>query len=171
MTRRTLLAWIGLTLASVGLTGMPVSGTGQATPASTGVVREVIMSGNPEAAPGQILELVRYTIPAGLTLPAHTHPGMQVATIESGTLHYTVLEGEVPLTRAAVNATPQPAESITASSGEVAIGPGDSFVEAEGIVHFGRNAGPEPVVILVASLLTEGQPPAHLVPMDATPAA
>lgn len=149
--------------------------SGQATPAAGGVVRQVIMSGNLDAAPGEVLELVRYTIPAGLTLPAHTHPGMQVATIESGTLHYTVLEGEVPLTRAATSGTPRPEVAITAASGarggEVAIGPGDAFVEPEGVVHFGRNAGPEPVVILVASLLAEGQPPAHIVPMDATPAA
>jgi len=146
------------------------TGTPAATPvpASGGVVREVLSRGNPAAAPGELLELVRYTIPAGTQLPAHTHPGMQAATIVSGTLQYTVLVGEVPITRAPGGDPTAPA-AATAGGGEVAIGPGDAFVEAAGVVHFGRNAGPEPVVILVASLFTSGAPPASLI--DATPGA
>ena len=135
--------------------GTPGSGSG-------GVVREALSTGTPAAAPGEVLELVRYTIPAGTQLPAHTHPGMQTAWIMSGTLHYTVLVGEVPITRAA-GSDPAAPSAVTASSGEVAIGPGDAFVEAEGVVHYGRNIGPEPVVILVASLFTIGEPPAHLI--------
>lgn len=163
--------WIGMLLAIVCalLIGLG-SGTigaepGTPVPASDGVVREVLSSGNPAGAPGQVLELVRYTIPAGSQLPAHTHPGMQTAWIVSGTLHYTVLAGEVPVTRASGDGQ----TAVTAGGGEMAIGPGDSFVEAEGIVHYGRNIGPEPVVILVASLFTIGEPPAHVI--DATPVA
>jgi len=143
--------------------GTPGSGSG-------GVVREVLSTGTPTAAPGEVLELVRYTIPAGTQLPAHTHPGMQTAWIMSGTLHYTVLVGEVPVTRAA-GSDPAAPSAVTASSGEVAIGPGDALVEAEGVVHYGRNIGPEPVVILVASLFAIGEPSAHLIdtPPLATP--
>lgn len=175
MRRNDIRAWAFLVMAGilVSIFGPAVDGAGQATPApaSSGVVRDVIMNGDPGAAPGQVLELVRYTIPAGTTLPVHRHPGMQVATIESGTLHYTVLESEVPVTRASANGTPEPGIAVTAESGEVAIGPGDSFVEAEGVIHFGRNRGPEPVIILVASLFASGQPPAQVVPLEATPPA
>lgn len=166
---------IGMVLALVCVLlvslGSGTIGAQTGTPAgSGGVVREVLSTGNPTAAPGEMLELVRYTIPAGTQLPAHTHPGMQTALIESGTLHYTVLVGEVPVTRAAGSDPAAPA-AVTASSGEVAIEPGDAFVEAEGVVHYGRNLGPEPVVILVASLFTIGEPPAHLIatPPVATP--
>jgi hypothetical protein len=36
-------------------------------------------------------------------------------------------------------------------------------------MHFGRNAGPEPVVILVASLFVTGEPAAIPVTLVATP--
>ena len=54
-------------------------------------VRDVLVEGSPEAANGQVLQLVRYDIPAGITLAMHTHPGMQAAYIESGVLTYTVV--------------------------------------------------------------------------------
>ncbi len=161
-----LLAVAAMVLAGL---GSPALGAQpDSTPVPGGVVREVLSSGDPASAPGDVLELVRYTIPAGTRLPAHTHPGMQVAQIVSGTLSYTVLEGTVPVTRAASGMV----ESVTAGSGEVEINPGDSFYEAEGVIHFGQNAGTEPVVILVASLFEIGMPPAHLVGTPvATPAA
>lgn len=163
-----------LLVAALMLTGI-TSGTLEAqtsTPAASptpaGTVREVLSSGDPAGAPGDVLELVRYTIPPGTKLPVHTHPGMQVAQIVSGTLSYTVLDGTVPVTRAASGMI----EPVTAASGQVRIGPGDSFYEAEGVVHFGENAGTEPVVILVASLFEIGEPPAILVGTPvATPAA
>jgi quercetin dioxygenase-like cupin family protein len=161
----TLLATVMLAVAALGSTsaqGTPVPG---GTPESPGVVREVLARGLPAVAGGDALELVRYTIPPDTTLPMHTHPGMQVAWIVSGTLHYTVVEGAVPLHRG--GDLEAPPEAITSASGEVAIHHGDTFVEQEGVVHFGRNAGPEPVVILVASLLDPAELPAVL----ATPAA
>ncbi len=175
--RARMLIWTALLIVGVALAGLgggafdavgARTGTPEGTPASGAVVRDVLSSGLPAAAPGDVLELVRYTIPAGTQLPAHTHPGMQVARIESGTLHYTVLAGEVPVTRAP-GSDPGLPNAVTAGSGEVAIGPGDAFVEAAGVAHYGRNAGPEPVVILVASLFTSGAPSATLI--DATPIA
>ncbi len=175
--RARMLIWTALLLVGMALAGVgggafdavgAHTGTLEGTPASGAVVREVLSSGLPAAAPGDVLELVRYTIPAGTQLPAHTHPGMQVARIESGTLHYTVLAGEVPVTRAP-GSDPGLPDAVTAGGGEVAIGPGDAFAEAAGVAHYGRNAGPEPVVILVASLFTSGALPASLI--DATPIA
>ena len=153
-----LAAAVALLLIGVGASALGAQT--DATPApAPGVVREVLSSGDPSGAPGDVLELVRYTIPAGSRLPAHTHPGMQVARIVSGTLSYTVIEGMVPVTRAGTGEV----VPIMADSGELTIAPGDSFHEAEGVVHFGRNAGTEPVVILVASLFEIGMPPSHLV--------
>ena len=135
-----------------------------ATPESTGVVREVLSTGDPEAAPGEALALVRYSIPAGLALPAHTHPGMQVSTIESGVLLYTVVDGEAFVTRAGTDSM----EAITPESGETPINAGDALVEPEGMVHQARTA--EPVVILTASLFESDEPTATLVTAEATPA-
>ena len=136
------------------------SATPDATPAT--VVREVINDGNPDAAPGQVLQLVRYTIPPRTLLPVHVHPGMQVALIEAGTLHYTVVEGSAPVTRADGTR-----ETISGGQ-ETDFRAGDRFSEAEGMVHFGENRGDEPVVILVASLFAADQPPSTIV--EATPA-
>ena len=161
---RILFAIVAVVLAGYG--SAAIGAQMDATPAPAGgVVREVLSSGDPAVAPGHALQLVRYTIPAGTNLVAHTHPGMQVASIVSGTLSYTVISGEVPVTRAG----PSDVVPVNATSGEVDIYPGDSFYEAEGVVHFGRNAGTEPVVILVSSLFTIGQPPSS--PIDATPVA
>jgi quercetin dioxygenase-like cupin family protein len=135
-----------------------------ATPAAAAVVREVLTETEPVTAPGEVFQLVRYTIPAGLTLAAHTHPGIQMNVIEAGTLtYYVVADGEILVTRA--------------DGGEETFGPGksttfavgDAFIEPAGIVHYGANLGPEPVVILTASLLADDESPSTLV--QATPAA
>lgn len=159
--RALVAALVVAVLVGIGAVGLDAR-QGTPTP-SGGVMREVLVSGQPAGAPGQVLELVRYTIPPGTLLPAHTHPGMQAAFLESGTLHYTVVEGEVPLTRAAIGTGTPVADAVAAGEGEDVIRAGDSFVEPAGVVHFGRNAGPEPVVILVSSLLTVGEPPASVV--------
>ncbi len=162
--RAWLVALFALPLLLAGIAGVAAQdATPDATPASGAVVRDVLAEGTPGAAPEDALQLVRYTIPPHIALPAHTHPGMQVSTVVSGTLMYTVVEGEAYLTRADGTA-----EVITPESGEVAIEPGDALVEPAGMVHFGRNAGDEQIVLLTASLLEADEPPSHLA---ATPAA
>lgn len=170
MKRHTTLRWMLLLVAST-LTmtfGLLQAGAQSSTPVPEDeptVVREVLASGNPAAAPGNVLELVQYTIPGNITLPVHIHPGMQVSTVVSGVLLYTVVEGEAYLTRAGSD-TP---ETLTPESGETAIEPGDHLVEPQGMVHFGRNGQAEPIVLLTASLFEQDQPPSTLV--DATPEA
>lgn len=160
-------AWpllLALPLLLVGLAGAAAQdATPDATPESGEVVRDVLAEGTPGAAPEDALQLVRYTIPPHIALPAHTHPGMQVSTVVSGTLLYTVVEGEAHLTRADGTT-----EVITPDSGEVAIEPGDELVEPGGMIHYGRNGGDEEIVLLTASLLEADEPPSELV---ATPAA
>ncbi len=140
---------------------------GQATPAAgPAVSAEVLAHGTSPAAPGQELSLARVTIPPGASIPAHEHPGLQLASILSGTLTYTVLTGEVTLTRAATSGTPGPVERIMAVQ-TVAIRPGDWVAETPGNIHMAQNAGAEPVVILISRLFTAGEPPSILA--EATP--
>jgi quercetin dioxygenase-like cupin family protein len=130
------------------VTGVPVPTRVTQT---NGVTREVLGDGTPLAAPGQTLSLVRYTFAPGAVIAPHTHPGEQAATVVSGTLGYTVLCGHADVVRASVDGAPQVRERLNAGP-EVIFQPGDSFTEIEGIVHFGRNAGSGPLVLLVASL-------------------
>src|SRR5687767_11379933 len=71
------------------------------TEATTVPVRRVLATGQPPLAPGQSLELVRYDIPAGMTLAIHEHPGIQIAWVGAGELTYHVLKGEIQIGRAA----------------------------------------------------------------------
>lgn len=163
---RHLIALITMLLLAFGPAAMIASAQTEATPAATpapAVVREVINEGEPAAAPGMTLQLVQYTIPGEIELPVHTHPGMQVNVIVSGTLTYTVVEGTAMITRA--DGTME-----TLSAGETTdMLPGDALTEPEGMVHFGVNTREEPIVILTASLFTTDEAPSTVVDV-ATPA-
>lgn len=161
---RSALRMAGLTLLGLLLLGgntLAAESTPEATPPA--VIREVIDEGMPAAAPGQVLQLVRYHIPPNISLPVHIHPGMQVALVEEGTLHYTVVEGEMSFTRA--NGEP----GMLRSGESTDFLPGDTLVEAQGMIHFGENLTDEPVVLLVASLFDASEPPSTII--EATPAA
>lgn len=169
IARRAALLVILLLLGFAGITAQadttaPRAASPGATPAA--VQREVINEGRPGSAPGQVLQLVRYTIPGNIALPAHTHPGMQVNVIVSGTLTYTVVEGSATVVRAGGMV-----ETLTDGQTTDLL-PGDRLTEPEGMVHFGENRGDEPIVILTASLFAADQPPSTIqdVP-DATPIA
>lgn len=152
-----------LALALMAPAGLLATNT-EATPENphAAVERIVINEGMPMAAPGQILQLVRYNIPPNISLPVHIHPGMQVALVESGTLTYTVVEGTAPFTRAN-------GETGELNAGETTdFHAGDSVVEPQGMIHFGENTTDEPVVLLVSSLFEADVPPSSLV--EATPA-
>jgi len=62
-----------------------------------------------------------------------------------------VLCSRADVVRASVDGAPQVRERLNPGP-EVMFQPGDSFTEVEGIVHFGRNAGSGPLLLLVASL-------------------
>jgi quercetin dioxygenase-like cupin family protein len=145
-------------------------GTDGATPEPTvGVTREVLSETEPESAPGEIFALARYIIPAGAVLPVHTHPGVQLATVESGTLTYHVIEnGSITVTRA------DGTEEVVGPGETVTLEVGDAWIEPEGMVHYAENLTTEDVVLMSSSLLQEGELTA--IPVDvgtpvATPAA
>jgi quercetin dioxygenase-like cupin family protein len=168
ITRRITVVFTILSML-IGASASTVIAQGDATPSASpaatpapAVVREVINEGDPESAPGEVLQLVQYTIPGNIALGAHTHPGMQVNVVVSGTLTYTVVEGSMEITRA--DGTVE-----TLSSGETTdLTAGDTFTEAEGMVHFGENHTDEPIVLLTASLFEADEPPSTAV--QATPA-
>ena len=152
-TSRSLIAALMVALVAGGCSDAPIAST-QPTPTASAVVRTVLASGEPMAAAGATLELVRYTIAPGTKLPSHRHPGMQLALVESGTLTYSVVEGSVTVhERDGGSRIVGPGETTTIRSGEW-------IVETEDIVHFGENRSDLPVVILASSLLATGEPPA-----------
>ncbi len=122
------------------------------------VIRHVLSSSHPLAAPGETLELVQYVIPAGAKLPVHRHPGVQMATVESGALTYHVIDhGSVTVTRA--DGTEEDIEPGQVAAFTV----GDTWVEPVGMVHFAENLSDEPVVLISTSLLDDHEPPTELV--------
>jgi quercetin dioxygenase-like cupin family protein len=122
----------------------------------TEVARQFFEDATPDTAPGQTLGLSRVVIPPGKDIAAHTHPGTQLAVITEGTLTYTVLRGEVQVTRASGTSM---AKTETVKEGETTeLGPGDSLVETSDLVHTARNSGKKAVVIYLTSLFPEGAP-------------
>lgn len=122
------------------------------------VERRVLSSSHPLAAPGETLELVQYIIPSGARLPVHRHPGVQMATVESGSLTYHVVDhGEVIVTRA------DGTEESIGAGVVTNFGVGDSWVEPVGMVHYAENLSDEPVILMSTSLLDDHEPPTELV--------
>lgn len=137
--------------------GVPaaLSPTTTATPSSTRgnsepVVRDLLAQmQDPPGADGRTLTLARYTIAPGAQLPAHVHPGVQMAWIESGALTYTVESGTAIVHRGGAH----DAQDVTGPA-VVTLEAGDAVTELGDMVHFGANDTELPIVI-VASLLTE----------------
>jgi quercetin dioxygenase-like cupin family protein len=116
------------------------------------IVTDLLGEARPGAAPSYRLRLTRFTFAPGAGNEPHTHPGMQMAYVESGALRFTVLRGEVRIRRASGGV-----ETLTAGHDAV-IEAGDWFVERRGLVHFGRNAGSTPLVLAVVSLFEADEP-------------
>ena len=122
------------------------------SPTTVAVQRDILATdADPPGAPGRTLTLVRYAIAPGAQLSPHVHPGVQLASIESGSLTYTVETGTATVKRAS-GAT----EEVTGPSTTI-LGPGDAVTETGDMVHFGANQTGGPVVILATLLTEDGQ--------------
>lgn len=113
---------------------------------------------NPVGAKGRTLGLSRVTIPPHVALGLHHHAGTQIAYIQKGTLTYTVRTGAVRVYRGAADQHPRVVRTVTAGhSGRVSTG--EWVIEQPQVIHLGANNGSTPVVILLATLFTNGAPP------------
>jgi quercetin dioxygenase-like cupin family protein len=110
-------------------------------------------------APGRELVLSRVVLPPGASLALHRHRGTQVARVESGVLTYTVRSGAVAVRRGPSDQDPKLVRRIR-SGQTAAIGAGEWIVEQPSDIHRAENAGAEPIVIYLATLLEAGAPPA-----------
>ena len=144
----------------------------EATPAGevAPLTIEALGSAPSPDAPGMLLILLRATLAPGAGLPPHVPPGQFVIAVESGTAGYAIVDEEGESGRGRFG-TPTATESITPGV-EVLLGPGEWIIEEPGIVHTARNAGEEPLVLLISGLVTADEPLVQFVEEAmATPAA
>lgn len=114
---------------------------------------------DPAGAKGRTLGLSRVDVEPGGKLALHRHPGVQIARIERGTLTYTVVRGRVNVMRGNPEARARRVRTI--SSGQTApIRAGQWIVERPGTIHRAANRGKRKIVLYVATLFRNGQPPA-----------
>jgi len=141
----------GTTSTSPATTAEATTTASDASPTATVAVQKDVLGTDvdPPGALGRTLTLIRYTIAPGAKLAPHVHPGVQMASIQSGSLTYTVVSGTATVQRAGGSAV----EPVTGPS-TITLGPGDAVIEKDDMVHFGANTTDGPVVI-VATLLTE----------------
>jgi quercetin dioxygenase-like cupin family protein len=113
---------------------------------------------DPVGAKGRTLGLSRVTIPPHVQLALHHHAGTQIAYVQKGTLTYFVRTGAVKVYRGAADQHPRVVRRVTAGkTGKVFAG--EWVIEQPHVIHFGANNGSTPVVILLATLFTNGSPP------------
>ena len=137
--------------------GTPHGGAQQTTPTPEVVNRTFETLGTApdiSLAPGLTLNMERYTWMPGVVTSMHTHPAeVDVFYILAGEIAWSVEGGEAQITRATVDGTPGPSETL-APGAEVTLHTGDSVVfdYTNGMQHQGRVVGNAPAVMLVAYL-------------------
>ena len=135
--------------------GTPAAGT------STGVTTEVLGRFPSDLASGQALALLRITFAPGGSVTPHTHPGETVFHLASGTLQFTLHEGEAQLIRAVdgapAAATPAAGEAIAVGE-EITLNAGDTIYKDAAVLQSERNVGTEDAVILVSNLRGVDEP-------------
>jgi quercetin dioxygenase-like cupin family protein len=153
-----LLSVVAVVLFGVLAVGRSLSTRAQdaTPPAAVGVQTDVLGSGQPDAAPGQVLAERRNTLEPGGFIPAHHHPGALVVHVESGELTYTVIEGTVQIQRAATAGTPGPTEELGPGQ-ETVLRAGDWLFEQD-VVHSVRNDTSGQTVVLIAALTAADMP-------------
>jgi hypothetical protein len=165
LSRRAALVGGGATLA-LALAARGRAAAQDGTPPAEEILVESLGAGRPAGTPGRQLGLARTTIPAGVVVPAHTHPGPLVAYVEAGTFGFTSLAGEArTVTRGANPETPE----VPPLDTEILLAAGDAFYHDEDWVGIDHAVGDAPCVLLLAVLFDPTQPLAHLVMGTPTP--
>jgi hypothetical protein len=147
-----------LSLASAGATAA------QDTPAPKPIdlpcvsnVSGQVLNATPVGDGSQTLVLVRIILGPGGTIGDHTHPGTLAVTIESGSFGLTLADhGDMGINRggpASAESTPEP---MTPGQ-QYTLAPGDGFIET-GMVHSAANLSDGDTTVLIAGLITTGEP-------------
>lgn len=139
--------------AAVGVAVSQVNATSTTVASPAKVSSEVMGLYAPPEAPGYTMNLYRVTVPPGVEIPSHHHPGQQMSRIEAGTLTYTVEQGTIEIGRQSST----PTETVTGPA-TVELNAGDTIFEPETDTHHAANLGTTDVVIVITSLTTTGQP-------------
>lgn len=152
--RTALIALLGTALLATAYTAGLVQG---ASTSKTAVRESLAVANAPKGAKKRTLGLSRVTVPAGAQLALHHHPGTQIASIQQGTLTYTVQHGSVTVSTGDAD-TPKFVRTI--SAGQTAnIKAGQWIVEQPSTIHRAANKGKKKIVILLATLFPQGSPP------------
>lgn len=112
---------------------------------------------DPKGAKGYTLQISDVVIAPGDVLDPHFHEGTQTAHIDSGTLTYTVIEGEVPVYTGSPEEDPELVTEIGAGD-TFDIEPGMWVIEEAKDKHTAENATDEPIEISLTALLVDGAP-------------
>ena len=144
-----------LLLSGILAIGVARGGAQQATPTPEIVDRSFETLGlvpDLSLAPGLTLQLERYIWMPGVLTSMHTHAAeTDIMYIQSGEIAWSVEGGEAQITRATVDGTPGPTETLSPGA-EATLRAGDSVVfdYTGGMLHQGRVVGNVAVVMLVA---------------------
>jgi len=151
-TRVVRLASTAVAVATVALLA---SGAGGASDQySNQTTRAVVGEAPPPEAPGDLLTVAKVTIPPKGLVSKHRHPVMQIATVISGRLRYTVFEGTAYVTRS--GKTTQSQEMITGGH-TITLNTGDTVTENPDMVHQAVNPDKKPVVVWTAVVAKPGE--------------
>jgi mannose-6-phosphate isomerase-like protein (cupin superfamily) len=156
--RRTVPVPLVLLLVALGIAGGAVWAQAQSA-APTAIRNQLAASTDVLGAKNRTLGLSRVIIPPGTKLALHHHLGTQAVYIQSGELRYTVHDGSVSLMRGLADANPTFLRKIKAGQTGT-LRPGTWFVEQPSDHHSAENKTGAKVVVLQASLLKTGAPPA-----------
>lgn len=119
--------------------------------------------------PGVILLQLEITLEPGTLVPAHIHPGDLIFSVESGSIVYTTIGGDVDVTWG--EAGSESADNVIKVGESATLGAGDYLVEQSTIVHTVENTGDEPAVLILSGLVDPEEPFLQLVDWPATPEA
>jgi quercetin dioxygenase-like cupin family protein len=109
-----------------------------------------IAGGVPEAAQEHTLWLRKGVFEPGGYVGVHHHPGALIVYVETGSLYYTVLEGEVVVYRQPLAEEPGPTETYGPGE-EFTLEAGDAWFE-QSVVHVTENRGTEDAIIWLSAL-------------------
>lgn len=116
-----------------------------------------LLGSTPIGDGSESLVLVRVIFGPGGSIGPHTHPGILTVVVESGSLGFTLVdEGHMTITRAAT-ADAEASEETAMTGVEMALNPGDGFVEM-GMVHSATNLSDSDTSVLFAGVVETGAP-------------